>query len=1174
MKNNIRIKPILIFMLLIMFFLCSCKSEESKTNKILLDYNMSNMTNEEVILDENNNKFVLPVPNAIGYKFLGWENEKKEIVTEILFNASISEIYLKANWERTNEKKYSLSYVLNGGTALGELKEGYLEGEEYVFPNLASDKLEFFGWYLTPDFTGERIFSTAGKGEDLVLYAKFSNPKINYVMDDGYFIEEVKYEYTIGDTYKLPIPEREDYLFIDWYLTPDLTGEPVREITKEMNQTITLYAKWEYLFIVRTINYLLKGGKLVGEAPKTYDEGKGCKLPEAVRDGYIFLGWLDSDLDRIVTEINTRGRGDKVLIAQWEKIYDYSQIHYVLNGGFFEGEYPKKYPETVGIDLVIPKKEGYFFRGFYYSNNFSSEKITRINGKQTGDVTVYAKWEEATLENANISFYGDSITTFDGYIPEGYAFYYPTASATVKSVEDTWWYQTLKNTNSKLLVNNSYGGTSVHGGKNQGVDEERIKLLSTDTTRPDIIIVYLGINDVVNKRATTVFKDAYTKMVQSIQKIYPESKLFLCTLCYETYSNESVPGLRDAYNEVIETVGNKYDCEIINFDKVFTVDKGLSHLGDRIHPNKKGMDLLATEATKALKEYYNELSGYSINYDLNGGKMESENYLSVYKNLKVNYRLPKPVKEGYKFVGWFDSESNKVEYISPNDKKDISVIAMWEKIENTTETYEVRVIDGNGLESVKYVKYGECLEKLNTISKNYIWIEGLKAFDFAKPITSNTTIREVWVGVYEILSENFKENVFDDLKMLKKYETSIGSINVEWTSSNSYVIDPATGRVNPSRNEIDVNLMGKFTYYNKTISYEFKVTVDKIEFKSLANIKPTFAYIYTNTADLIIDNLTISTIDVANYGFARVTTTSEVSIGELTNLNNVLKLRKYGIRVLLCIGGYEKEGKNFSDAASTKEGREKLAKSIANTIEKYGFDGVDIDWEYPGFGTGRDTTIDRPNYTLLMEEINKEVKAKNNDYIVSAALPGGIYSYPRYELNKLDAVMDYVHLMTYDLASSSKVTHHTPVYDGDYTPSGSVEQTVKVYASAGIPKRKLIVGIAFYGRVFQVSGDVTTILGNENIINGNSSITFTNIYSNYLEKSYSSNSNIHKYFDEKSKAPYIYDSTNKVIITYDNKESIKEKLDYVKNNELGGVMFWDYGEDLHGILLNAIYENK
>ncbi len=147
-------------------------------------------------------------------------------------------------------------------------------------------------------------------------------------------------------------------------------------------------------------------------------------------------------------------------------------------------------------------------------------------------------------------------------------------------------------------------------------------------------------------------------------------------------------------------------------------------------------------------------------------------------------------------------------------------------------------------------------------------------------------------------------------------------------SSNKYIIDSTSGRVNPAREETAVSLVGKFTRLSSTITYEIEMIVDKIEFKSLDDIKPTFAYVYTNTSNIIIDNLTINTIDVANYGFARVTTNGEVSIAELTNLNNVFKLRKYGIRVLLCIGGYGTMGKEFSDAAFTIEGRKKLGLNL------------------------------------------------------------------------------------------------------------------------------------------------------------------------------------------------------------------------------------------------------
>lgn len=1174
--NYVKKKSIFVILILFVVFLFACGENENSINcKVILNYNMNNFKNEEIYLDENNDKYTLPVPTSEGYVFLGWENEAGEIIVEILFNVDVKEIHLSAKWKKLDGATYKITYVLNGGKALENLRSSYIEGEEYVFPELTNESFEFSGWYESEDFSGERIFSTKNKNSDLVLYAKFINPQIIYELNGGYFLDEVKYEYVIGETYRLPYPERDDYFFVDWYETPNFSGEPIKMITSEMNRSITLYAKWEYLYEIRTIDYILEGGKFNEEVVRTYPEGKGCELPLPTREGYEFLGWYDSDLGRIIYEINSRAVGNKTLIARWEKIYDYSKINYVLNGGIFECDYPERYPETEGIDLVAPKKQGYFFRGFYTQSDFSGERISRISSTEKGEITLYAKWIEAKLENAYISFYGDSITTFDGYIPDGFASYYPTASASVKNVEDTWWYKTILRTNAKLLVNNSYGGTAVYGGKNQGVDEDRIKLLSTNDICPDIIIVYFGINDVVNRRTTTLFKDAYIKMVDSIQKIYPESKLFLCTLAYETNTDKYAPGLREAFSEIIETVANKKNCEIISFDKVLTSDKGLSCLGDSIHPNKNGMDLLSSEAIRTLNDYYNDNNEYyNIDYDLNGGKILETSYLTTYKNLRVNYKLPIPIRNGYKFLGWFDMNSNKITYITPNDKCDFMLKAKWEKIEKSDEVIEVKFIDSDGNEKIKQVKYGESVEKEENVSNEYIWAVGIEAFDFNEAITSSLIVREIPIYVYEIISSNFTKNVFNDLNLQKKYKTTFGEVSVEWVSSNKYIIDSTSGRVNPAREETVVSLVGKFTRLSSTITYEIEMIVDKIEFKSLDDIKPTFAYVYTNTSNIIIDNLTINTIDVANYGFARVTTNGEVSIAELTNLNNVFKLRKYGIRVLLCIGGYGTMGKEFSDAAFTIEGRKKLAKSIAETIEKYHFDGVDIDWEYPGYETGRDTSVDKPNYTLLMEEIRKEVKAKNSDYIVSAALPGGILSYTRYELNKLDNVLDYVHLMTYDLASSAKVTHHAAPFNGDYTPFGSVEQTVKTYNEGGISKKKLIVGIAFYGRAFYLNEKGENILGSTDINQSNKTITFTNIFSLYLEKSYASDSKVIRYFDEKSKAPYIYDSSNKVAISYDDKESIKAKLDYVKSNDLGGVMFWDYGEDLHGILLNAIYESK
>ena len=597
-------------------------------------------------------------------------------------------------------------------------------------------------------------------------------------------------------------------------------------------------------------------------------------------------------------------------------------------------------------------------------------------------------------------------------------------------------------------------------------------------------------------------------------------------------------------------------------------------LGDRVHPNSLGMNLLADKAVDVLNSFYQNNKEYEISYELNGGKFTQLNIVNQYKDLKVPLYLPIPEKVGYEFEGWYDSVGNKVTSVEIGSKGDLKLSAKWREIIQTEEELTVNFIDYLGNQTIKTIKYGEKVEKIpNSANESieYVWMVDTEIFDFSKPITEDITVTETWKSVYEIISQTFSKNVFDDLIIENEYTTSMGKVNVVWQSSDKYTIDVTNGRVNPAREDKDVYITAKFTRLNEVTNYSFKVNVLHIEFKSLSGIKPVFAYVYSNTNNMPINDLTVKTIDVAHYGFARALSNGNVSVGDLSNMDDVLKLRKEGIRVLLCIGGYGAAGEPFSDVALTKELREKFAASIVEAIEKYHFDGVDIDWEYPGYQTGRDTSVDRPNYTLLVEEIRKQLKAKNSDYIISAALPGGIFNYVKYELNKLNDILDYVHLMTYDLQNSSKTSHHTALYSGTYTPFGSVAQTVKTYNDAGISKNKLIVGIAFYGRVYSLTGDVSTILGNTNVSSGGKAITFKNLYEQYLSKAYLPDSTVKRYFDEEACAPYIFDSKNKVFITYDDPQSVTAKCKYVNDNDLGGVMFWDYGEDLTFALLNAIY---
>ena len=1115
----------------------------------------------------------LPLPHYEGFEFLGWYIENEKIESYYVK----SDIEVIAKWEEKIEI-YQITYNLYGGKFEYEVMNDYLKGEEFELPIPVYDGFTFEGWYLNPNFSGDKITKiTSDLAGHLTLYAKYkaipvSKHKIILNLNGGILQEEFD-DFIAGKTYKLPEPFKDEYIFMGWFFEEDFSGDEIKEVLFTGDSDINLYAWWEDIYVRRNITFNLDGGRVKEELPTTYPEGKGCKLPIPTRTGYDFVGWYDEGSRKIISEINDKATGNKTITAKWEKIYSYADIVYELNGGTLEKGAPMTYPEGKGIDLVAPKRNGYFFRGFYYESDFSGKEITYIDDGREGTLTLYAKWEETKLENAYVSFYGDSITTYKDMIPEGFANYYPAVD--VQSVEDTWWHQVVTKTNSKLLMNNSYGGTAVYGGTNQGIDVNRIKLLATKEIKsPDVIIIFFGINDVVNGRTTTLFESSYTTMVESIQNMYPNAILFLCTLSYETYTNNSTPGLRDAFSEIITKIGMKKNLPIIDFKNALSEKEAGKSLGDRIHPNKSGMKLLADEAIKVVTEYFENIKEFEINYNLDGGTFGNIVPKASYKELKNSYILPIPEKTGYKFIGWYDESNVEVECINPDSLKNYSLTAKWEKITTSNEEIDVKIIDYLGNEKIVKVKYGEKLPLINNSDSSIplVWMLDTEIYNFDTLVTEPITIKETWKAVYEIVSTTFSKTIFDDLDILNEYTTSLGKINVNWNTSDQYTVNVKNGRVNPGREKIEVFINASFTRLSESINYEFKVIVDEISFKTLEDEKPVFAYIYTNTANMPINNLTTKTIDVAHYGFARAGSTGNVLIGELTNIDNVLKLRKEGVRVLLCIGGYSEKGKEFSDIANSKELREKFASSIVETIEKYHFDGVDIDWEYPGYNTGRDVSVDRPNYTLLMEEIRKQVKAQNSDYIVSAAIPGGKYGFSRYELNKLNDILDYIHLMTYDLQSSDKTTHHTALFDSSSAPHGSVKQTVDTFISQGVSKEKLIVGIAFYGRMYTLSGEVTNILGNSNVVTGGKTITFTDIFNNYLSKTYKSDSTIIRYFDNDSKAPYIYDSKNKVFITYDDPESIKEKCKFVNENDLGGVMFWDYGEDQTFTLLNAIYE--
>jgi chitinase len=305
----------------------------------------------------------------------------------------------------------------------------------------------------------------------------------------------------------------------------------------------------------------------------------------------------------------------------------------------------------------------------------------------------------------------------------------------------------------------------------------------------------------------------------------------------------------------------------------------------------------------------------------------------------------------------------------------------------------------------------------------------------------------------------------------------------------------------------------------------------------------------------------------------------------------LLKAAHPNLRTLISVGGWTLSG-SFSDVALTDASRKTFAESCVDFMVQYGFDGIDIDWEYPA-GGGLETNTSRPedtqNFTLLLKALRDELTARQADegrdeaYLLTIAAPAGPGNIAHVELDKIHEHLDWINIMTYDFHGGfdSITGFNAPMYAQSNDPSTdedvrlgfNVDAAVQAYIEGGVPRNKIVVGMPFYGRswmgvgatdngLYQTStgpGPGTWISNSE----GYGVLDYKDIVANYLP-TYT------RYWDDEAQVPYLYNPSTGVFITYDDPESLGIKRQYVLDEGLGGVMIWEMSSDDSDALLDAI----
>jgi len=286
-----------------------------------------------------------------------------------------------------------------------------------------------------------------------------------------------------------------------------------------------------------------------------------------------------------------------------------------------------------------------------------------------------------------------------------------------------------------------------------------------------------------------------------------------------------------------------------------------------------------------------------------------------------------------------------------------------------------------------------------------------------------------------------------------------------------------------------------------------------------------------------------------NFSFA-IVKDGKASVEHWKNSNKIRAFLKNrgNLKVSLSVGGLGAGG--FTPAVANAKSREVFAQSLVDIMNDFRFDGIDLDWEYPD---------DKEKYTVLVSLLRGKMGSQKLLTMAAGALESCVKDL---ELEKLSELMDFFGIMTYDMMSQSVVSHHTSLYASDISPTMYADKAIQLYHEAGVPKEKLLLGSAFYARVF-------------NNVDGINCLT-DGMPSTYLSGGYTGiQSFIEKAgdfsYDEQAQAPYVYDALKKALITFDNPRSIAAKVDYVRREKLAGIMFWEYeSDDENSTLLKAI----
>ncbi len=327
-----------------------------------------------------------------------------------------------------------------------------------------------------------------------------------------------------------------------------------------------------------------------------------------------------------------------------------------------------------------------------------------------------------------------------------------------------------------------------------------------------------------------------------------------------------------------------------------------------------------------------------------------------------------------------------------------------------------------------------------------------------------------------------------------------------------------------------------------------------------------------------------------------------------------LKQRYPDIKILPSVGGW-----TLSDpfgGFTNKANRDTFVASMEEFLRTWKFyDGVDIDWEFPG-GDGPNPDIgdpinDGPAYVALMQELramlDKLEAETGRTYELTSAIGAGYDKIEDVDYQAASQYMDYIFAMTYDFygAWSNVTGHQTALYCGEHMSAGqcngtglddngeprkgpayTTDNAVQLLLAQNVPSKKIVVGTAMYGRGWEgvypqnaaIDGNPMTAPGNGPLKGSTAQgvwedgvIDYKGVKANMIGAAGTGINGFEVGYDEQAQAAYVWNRATGKLITYDSRKSVLAKGAYVNQYNLGGLFAWEIDAD-NGDIFNAMHD--